>query len=232
MLIPLVLSQYMETGDRCHCRSLVDPNGACQTCDHYGGPANVDRTVCVRCGDSMYHSASTKTCITKSACLDLDMIPTGSTTNGRICVAAPLHCRKQKILTTERRGKPCSCGSDDNPTDKKNCAECTWDKDGKSICLMCMNGMYLHDGRCVEAEACPQELSRFGVSNNKRVCRAPFICTAKKDGDGQTCGKCTDRKYCRSCKWEAGNKAGFAPCIKCRGKRVPDPISGMCILPM
>jgi hypothetical protein len=222
--------KYEETGEECHCRTDTHAHGVCHTCVHTGGPSDVDRSRCIRCGSSTYHVSATKTCVSKEVCQKMNMIPAGSSVKGRLCVQEPLRCRKGKVASPEKKGSECSCGADEDSSDRKHCADCTWNADGSTTCTMCTNHMYLFKATCLAADDCPAGTTRFGIAKAKRECRQPFKCAAKKDADGEPCGKCPDKKYCKTCAWEADNKPGVARCLKCRKGRVLDPASGACVV--
>ena len=93
----------------------------------------------------------TKTCVSRDECQQLKKVAAGSTSNGRMCVDSPLRCRKGKVVSPERRGAACSCGSDENKDDRKNCGDCTWGADGTTMCTACTNHLYLQQGTCVAA---------------------------------------------------------------------------------
>lgn len=225
----LLLLQYVETGEKCHCRSDVHSHGICHTCVHTGGPQAVDRSRCIRCSSSTYHVADSKTCVSKEGCQKMGMIPAGSSVKGRLCVREPLRCRKGKVASSERRGSECSCGADVDSSDRKHCADCMWNADGSTTCTSCTNHMYLLEATCVPPEKCPSDMTKFGIAKAKRQCREPFKCAGKKDSSGESCGKCPDKKYCKTCAWEAGNEPGEARCLKCRKGRVLDAKLGVCV---
>lgn len=61
----------------------------------------------------------------------------------------PYTCRKGKVSSLQadpKKGRGCNC------QDPRNCQSCEWGAQG-SKCTRCRNGLYLHNGACVES--CP-----------------------------------------------------------------------------
>ena len=90
-------------------------------------------------------------------------------------------------------------------------------------CLICRNGLYLHNGACVAD--CPSHLTSSGTAQWRRRCLEPFECkmhSGKASNKGRLVGLnvgygcACPTKNCAYCSFNAGESGSH--CLQCRNK--------------
>lgn len=204
-----------DSGVNCSC-----PLEGCEQCRVFASGAPPQ---CMRCGSGFFMADFDATgvagrCI-KPAC-----------PNGSIPIPQMRQCRPPLTCTNNTASNgpaPCVCNS--------FTFACTYTGTTISFvhrALTCQTRRLLLGTSCVGSAECPATMTKYGVSELGRQCRAPLDCA-----DGLVLARpsesCVCPLNCRACSWQANNIAGVAVCTACADASFTvDPLTGACRAPV